>query len=145
MLVNPVSKSFNSRARQTGSNYSSFNGSVGMLTVLIYILMLENIFRGKGAFFGLIMDRIRGKWTGKWLKSSRQNGLGLFFSVIISNYPLFTVIRYRSNSGSAAFRLRWLFFGWVSSELTIHLSKLQLLPGNNSFYFLVSSSTAHLE
>ena len=53
MLVNPVSKSFNSRARETGSNYSLFKGSVGMLIALIYILMLENIFRGKEAFFGL--------------------------------------------------------------------------------------------
>lgn len=65
MLVNPVSKSFNFRARQTGSNYNSFKGSVGMLTVLIYILMLENIFRGKGAFFGLMMNRVREKMDRK--------------------------------------------------------------------------------
>lgn len=60
MLTNPISKSFNSRARQTGSNYSLFRESVGMLTVLIYILMLENNLRGKEEHsLALIMNRIR--------------------------------------------------------------------------------------
>lgn len=37
-------------------------GSVGMLAVLIYILMLENIFRGKEEHsLVLIMNRIRKK------------------------------------------------------------------------------------
>lgn len=59
------------------------------------------------------------------MKSSRQNGLGLFFSVIISNHPSFTIIRSQQWwLCSLVFCLRWQFFCWVSSikDLTINVN-----------------------
>lgn len=61
MLVNPISKSFNSRPDRLGA-ITACSGSVGMLAVLIYILMLEKIFRGKEEHsLVIIMDRTRDK------------------------------------------------------------------------------------
>lgn len=67
-----------------------------MLTVLIYILMLKTILRGKEEHsLASVMTRVRGgKKDRKVVEKLWAKWSGFIFSVIISNYPTFTVIRY---------------------------------------------------
>lgn len=108
---------FNSRATQTGSNYTACSrGSVGVLTVLIYILMLKNNLRGKEeCSLVLVMKRQEKKVDRKAIEKLQAKWSGFIFSVIISNYPPVTVIRYYSNGGFAqSFILPKMTILWLS-------------------------------
>lgn len=96
---------FNSRATQTGSNYSLFTGVCGSADSFNLHINAEKQFeRQRRVFFGLSNEKTRKKKVDrKVIEKLQAKWSGFIFSVIISNYPPVTVIRYYSNGGFAVF------------------------------------------